>query len=269
VVKWWFVLLFGVFLCGSCVAPKCAAQSDPYQDMVVAIEKWLESHPAREFSSAQEAQVFAWKVGLERLGYSDREAFLFYSQLLDEIGNTTFTHNNWIYSEPSVRAKLFESYPTLEYLRGDKQVPAPESIFADTYEWYRSNVVSRLEQCYWLQLFLKFFVYFTPGSEQLASLVSTNREAIHQILIQYLALAAIYLRDDREQIERLFCTYKNYGLCIETRPLADVMLAPLASFCEVIASYLTAEEKTGILTFAIPDYADSDYAVQIYVTLNP
>jgi hypothetical protein len=269
VVKWWLVPLFAAFLCGSFIAATSVAQSDPYRDMVVAIEKWLQSNPARQFTSAQEEKVFAWKVGLERLGYSSKEGFLFYSQLLSEIGSTAFAYNSRVYSEPSVRAKLFESYPTLEYLRGDKQLPAPGSVFAETYDWYRSNVVSRQEQCYWLQLFLKFFEGFTLGPQQLAALVSTNREAIHEILVQYLAMAAIYLTDDREQIGGIGYVYTVYGLVIETRPLADVMLAPLASFCEATASYLTAEEKAGILAFVIPDYADSDYAVQLYATLNP
>jgi hypothetical protein len=83
-------------------------------------------------------------------------------------------------------------------------------------------------------------------------------------------LAALYLADD-SQIGYFEYIY-SYGIGQDTRPptvRADFMLGPLASFCEAAASFLTPEERAQMLAFVIPDYAQSDYAVRIYVALNP
>jgi hypothetical protein len=248
--------------------PVAAQEKDLYQQMVAAMEAWLAGNPVRTFQSADAQQVFEWKVGLARLGSKDKERFMFYENLLSQIGTNGFSYNGYEYNQRSIRALMLRSYPSYDYCQGDREFVVPHLFFADLYAWYRTEVSARAEQCYWLWCFLGFFdTYFDAPTVD--AIVSANRTTVHEIIVQYLALAHSYLAEHAEEVKNIGDVYADRVTVAIGQSDVDIMLSPLAAFCRRVGRLLTSEERSLITAFVIPDYATSDLAVQIYVALSP
>src|SRR5690554_6463961 len=93
------------------VSSNTYGQDNPYTEMIRAIERWLESNPRLEFGSADQEQVFRWKVAIEQAGYRSEDRFLVYQEILTDIGERQFTYEHTIYNATSLRAFMLDTYP--------------------------------------------------------------------------------------------------------------------------------------------------------------
>lgn len=269
-VRWRILSCATVLLLG---LPAVVQAATTYDQMIAAIEAWLQSQPARVFSSPSAEQVFTWKVQLERAGqygYDERSiAWLQLASLASEIGTTQFEYQYYRYNASSVRARMVETYPFSTYgVRGTKGIPGVEDFFIESWLWFRENISSIQEQTYWLMLLLGCLGDMFMEDAEAIRVVTKYPDVIHELLIQYLACSHYYLEYNRDKIMQIRDIYRTTTTIATTWSAVDTVLLPLASFCKKVGVHLAAGDREMIVKFVIPKYADSDLAVSIYVALT-
>jgi|LFRM01.1.fsa_nt_gb hypothetical protein len=242
----------------------------PYEEMIQAMEAWIASNPRAEFDSAEAAQVFEWRVGLEKLGYQDRERFDFFRTLLDEIGDRQFVYQQNRYHKRSIQAKILESYPEAHI--GEDGVPDPVAFFKDMRAFYKANISSITEQAYWINAFLDFLADFRRYSVEPSvarRMVEEAGEEIHEVVVEFIAIAQYYLAESKDELKNIDYVYTNYSMVILLGSEAlDMFLRPLNRFADsLIASLMAKEDRQAIIDFLVPKYADNDTVVKIYSAL--
>lgn len=137
-----------------------------------------------EFATAEQEQVFRWRVALERAtSLSDR--FYVLRDILAELGDKQFVHNRDIYNPSSVRMRMLEAYPLSRSRR--PETPPPKTIT----NYYKQHVTTPGEQIAWLEAFLDFLSFLSESDAGI--LMASQYNEIRELIIQYLALYQLYI----------------------------------------------------------------------------
>lgn len=242
-----------------------AQPSDPlYDEMIAAMERWLSSKPRQEFVSATARQEFEWKVAIEQTSLSDR--YHVFRQLLDEIGQAEFRYEYTRYNERSLRLFALERFPSAYYFSDRPVDRTPTEMLRESYAWYTANVNDRDEQFYWLTVLMGYLSDFS-GFDRV-QLHRENPEIVHEVLVQYLALASHYLDYDRAALRNVGSAYSDLIVLFSTARPEDGVLGILYGLTWDGAKLLSDEQKELILDFVIPRFAEHDTAVKIFVALS-
>lgn len=235
---------------------------DTYEKMISAIDDWLTSRSMPVFKSPEAEEKFKWRVEMEKISNArEIDKFIFFSKLLNEIGDKEFIYEEWIYNNHSIRAKLIEYYPTNER---NKKVPKPSTFFIEMYNWYKDNMTSKLEQIYWLRLFLDFL----SDLDEIDLENDMVYNAILDIVKQYLAIAKYYSTSvEKSEITAIDTNAYNtrHYLTFSSETAEDFLLKKLIRLVEsTIGGLLKEEDKATIVKAVVSDFPDADSTVKIF-----
>jgi len=256
---WALVLAMGIIVLLQ--STTVARAETPYDSMMMAIQEWYKSNPKPTFKSPESKQVFEWRVQLETFNYETAvERFLFYQSLLQEIGDGQFTHDNWHFNSKSIRAKMLEDYPFWDY---SDEVIDPISLFATTYEWFKSGITEDKEHIYWLRRLL-FFASDIRDADR-PRLTEHYSKELNDICRQYIAIAGQY--KSKSSIMNIDYLYSDLTIFASTVDPIDHLLTPLSYFVRKFATSLNQDTQDAIIGFILPDYVENDLAIKIYAAL--
>jgi len=241
-----------------------ATEVNKYEIMIQAISEWLDSKEPPVFESADKEKIFDWKVALEKTSYGER--FYTFSTILDEIGDKTFRHDYYYYNASSLRAEMLKLYPKdSERMPG---VEEPSLFLEDMYNYYLRIVSSEQEQMLWLENFMRFLEGLS--NKEAFDVFKKHPQIIEDILLQYLALAKIFLDGRESDLWDIDNVYKaTTTLAADTELYRNYLFKPLLLFVQSpVFAYLSKKHTDTIICFIIPDYTDIDTAVKIYVELT-
>lgn len=231
-----------------------------YDKMISTIDEWLKSNNQASFTSADDMQVFKWRVGIETLGYDSLERFTFYSKLLKEIDNKEFTYNYIVYNNRSIRIFMLENYPSYDR---PEEIQAPDSFFVEMYDWYKENTTSKREQAYWLVE----FVYFLSNlsSDDAALVANSCYSQIQDILKQYIAIMDYYLVNEPGEIPSIENIYTSLYTIFSSKPNEYYFLKGLSTLSSSnIGKFIKQEDRNIVLNYILPKFMDSEEVIRIY-----
>jgi len=241
-----------------------ATEVNKYEIMIQAITEWLDSKESPVFESADKERIFEWKVALEKTSYGER--FYTFSTILDEVGDNTFRHDYYYYNASSLRAEMLKLYPKDSERR--PEVEEPSLFLEDMYNYYLRIVSSEQEQMLWLENFMRFLEGLS--NKEALDVFKKHPQIIEDILLQYLALAKIFLDGRESDLWDIDNVYKaTTTLVANTELYRNYLFNPLLLFVQSpVFAFLSKKHTDTIISFIIPDYTDIDTAVKIYVELT-
>jgi len=270
-----FLILFVIFavLSSSVIAVQGEnSTEEAYQKAIHSIEAWIETIPKDSYQKAEKDQKFQWKVGLEE-NSRGKARFIYYENLLDEIGNTEFVYENYVFNNKTIRCFQFKHYGDYYSEVAQQKLLEPNQFFKRQYEFYKENITTKKEQWVWLSNFFTFFssssLYGAEESKFVKSLTENSYSRLAKVLNQYLILSKYMLENNPDLTQKGDIIYydEESGYVTMGTPIYNVF-NPLVSFVKRFKQKLKEDEKQTILNFIIPEYQDTDQAVKIYKELK-
>ena len=265
------LIVVAIFSCGALVQSQ-ASTEEAYKKAINAIEEWIQTIPEKEYKHAEESQKFQWKVGLEE-NSRGKARFIYYENLLDEIGNTEFVYENYVFNNKTIRCFQFKHYGDYYSEVAQQKLLEPDQFFKRQYEFYKENITTKKEQWVWLSNFFTFFssssLYGAEESKFVRSLTENSYSRLAKVLNQYLILSKYMLENNPDLTKKGDIIYydEESGYVTMGTPIYNVF-NPLVSFVKRFKQNLKENEKQTILNFIIPEYQDTDQAVKIYKELK-
>lgn len=262
------LLLVG--LVAYCTLQAAESTETAYEKVLQAIDNWIGTIPAERYKVAEGDQVFQWKVGLEENPTGGPERFLYYDELLKQIGTSEFTYGdytNWKFNATSIR--YYQVLHYADYYR-NRHTITPSEFFAKQYGFYKQHISSKAEQWVWLDGFFDFLngYYADSQGEFVDSLTTNCRAEVIEVLKQYIFLSGYMLDKNPKVILNGEDYYSSSTVFYSGTSEVDHVLGQLLSFVQNFKSELKQPTKELILNFAIPKYQDSDVAVKLYAALK-
>jgi len=261
--------LLVVVLAACCTLQAAESTETAYEEVLQAIDNWIETIPADHYKAVEGNQVFQWKVGLEKTPVWGPEKFLYYTQLLEEIGGKEFVYEHYKFNEKSIRYYQFRHYAEY-YLSTPQPTISPVDFFTQQYKFYKGHINSRNEQWVWLDGFFLFLGGYYGDSQEdfVHSLASNCYTEVISVVEQYLLLSDYMLNYNPDVIMNYNNYYSSYTVFASTASETDHVLGYLFSFVQRFNLKLDQTAKELILNFIIPKYQDNDFAIKLYAALK-
>lgn len=229
--------------------------SPAYDEMICSIERWLESNEEAHFLSVSSQELFEFRLEIDSLDWGRSESdFLKINNLMQQLGDRSFDYDYRTYNNESLRQLLLTRYPSRLY--GD-----PIVFFLEQYHWYQTNITDKAKQMYWLLEYLEFLEWLFGDKNIKENFVRNHRNIVVEIIMQTMALTG-----DKEA-EEFDSQYIPDSVWVFGSG-SETILLRLNSFLSVWSNQMTEDEKTEMINWLIPTYAESDYAVKIYRKLS-
>ena len=222
---------------------------------------------------ASDDKFLNWKLDLDQYWCNDYKKFILFSKLSDDIGNSQFEYDNFIYNKKTIAYYQLECYTEyysdyLDYNDTLDNLIRPSQYLKETYSYYQNNIKNQEEKWDWVNSFMKVINFSSFGEEYISSLYKNNYSTVIKILSEYLGLADYFLSNDPAVIKNTGYYYANFTSLTPTTTTLNDVFGRLYNFSDSWSEYLNQEEKDLILNFVIPKYQNNPYADRIYSTLK-